>query len=195
MDDSFGARLRQVRKALGLTQKAFADHLGAVSLPTVHRLEQRDKYHDELLMALAGKFDVDLHWLLTGASKDLPAVGVPVYARLNAGDAEPEVIGRIALPGVSEEARAVRVVGDDLIPTVRPGDYAIYVEGSPTEGDLVVYASELGETRTRQYSREEGGLLVAVHPDYPPTRADRVRIVGKVVQVVRQVELPEGKTT
>jgi transcriptional regulator with XRE-family HTH domain len=189
MDDSFGSRLRQVRKAVGLTQKAFAEHLGAVSLPTVHRLEQRDQYHDELLMALVEKFDVDLHWLLTGASKEQPAVGIPIYAGLKAGDAEPAVVGRIALPGVPDDARAVRVAGDDLLPAVRPGDYAIYVEGLPEEGDLVVYVSELGETRARQYSREDGGVLKAVHPDYPQTRIDRVDVGGKLVQVVRHVEL------
>jgi transcriptional regulator with XRE-family HTH domain len=70
MDDTFGARLRKVRKKFGLTQKAFGEKIG-VSLPTVNRLEQSDGWpHEDFLLKLRSEFDCDPTWLLTGKASD-----------------------------------------------------------------------------------------------------------------------------
>lgn len=185
MKDSFGARLRQIRKGTGLSQHAFGERLH-ISLPTANRQEQRQSYHDEFLLNLIREFNVNLNWLLTGHGNESGAAGVPVYESLANGQGEPSVIGRLSLPDTPEHARAVRVAGDDLLPTIRAGDYVIYVDGPSKEGDVVLYRQEWGEARVRRFT---GGQLYAEHPDYPPLPVDRVNVVGRVIQVVRHTAI------
>jgi transcriptional regulator with XRE-family HTH domain len=80
MGETFGVRLRKVRKKFGLTQKAFGEKIG-VSLPTVNRLEQSDGWpHEEFLLKLRSEFDCDPTWLLTGQTGDGGGVGlIPAF--------------------------------------------------------------------------------------------------------------------
>ena len=63
---SFGERLRSIRKQSKLSQKDFGLKLG-LSLPSVHRLEQSERWpHDELLVKVMEEFHCDPVWLITG---------------------------------------------------------------------------------------------------------------------------------
>lgn len=68
--DKFGERLRQLRKSLGLSQTAFGESLGGVSLATITRLERGIfKPQAEFLARLALTYDCDLRALLIGDSQ------------------------------------------------------------------------------------------------------------------------------
>ena len=193
MEDSFGARLRKIRKENGLTQEEFGKRLGGITALTVHRLEKRDHYHDELITKMMEKFGVDPRWLLTGESREVAPAGIPVVDSLGGADAEPAVIGRLDLAGLPEQGRAVRITGDDMVPTVRNGDFVVFLDGEPEEGDVILYCHEWGDARARRFSAREGGLLIAEAPGCPPIPVDEVKVVGRVVQVIRHTILDERK--
>lgn len=59
-------RIKQLRKAIGLTQQAFADRLG-VKQNTVATYEMgRSGLSDVTITAIVREFDVNEHWLRTG---------------------------------------------------------------------------------------------------------------------------------
>lgn len=104
--DKFGERLRQLRKKEGLTQSAFGESLGGVSLATITRMERGVfKPQGDFLIKLAETYDCDLRWLLTGvaqkemdASADINVVRDPLtYEQLKARrDELREVIALVA---------------------------------------------------------------------------------------------------
>jgi transcriptional regulator with XRE-family HTH domain len=64
---TFGQRLRQVRKDLGLNQSDFAQKLGFSANTIISRFEKDKSIPSvEVLLVLAQDYKIDLHWLLTG---------------------------------------------------------------------------------------------------------------------------------
>ena len=80
-----GAKLREIRTRMGLTQKAFAEKLG-VSLPYLNQMETNNRpVSTSVVLALAQEFGVDVTELSTGDSERLvsdmrEALSDPVFA-------------------------------------------------------------------------------------------------------------------
>jgi transcriptional regulator with XRE-family HTH domain len=65
----FGSRLKQFRKNLNLTLKALED-LTCLSYSNIARIERGEIFPNfEFLVDLHNKFNLDLHWLITGAGE------------------------------------------------------------------------------------------------------------------------------
>ncbi|MFY9211517.1 MAG: short-chain fatty acyl-CoA regulator family protein [Aestuariivita sp.] len=80
-----GAKLREIRTRMGLTQKAFAEKLG-VSLPYLNQMENNNRpVSTTVVLSLAQEFGVDVTELSTGGSERLvsdmrEALSDPVFA-------------------------------------------------------------------------------------------------------------------
>jgi transcriptional regulator with XRE-family HTH domain len=190
MFDGFGVRFKQVRKEQKLTQAEMGQRIG-ISVPSVSRLEKCEiPSRTDVVLAMIEQFGCDPTWLLTGKpnpeSDDKGGPGIPVVANLEKQD----VVGRIRLPELSHGEQAVKVVGDDMMPTIRSGDYVVYVSEPPTTGDVVLFTNEWNEVRARRFREIDGGELVAEHPDFPMFKiGGQIKLVGKIVHVVRSIRI------
>jgi transcriptional regulator with XRE-family HTH domain len=193
MDKNIGERIKEIRQKSGLTQGQFAARL-KISLPTANRWERGHRTPDAHQIVKIGEaFDCDLLWLLTGrANPEAATEGgkIPLLASIPedlSNIPEERIVSSILIPGLPEDAWAIQVKGDDLLPTICTGDYVVVGEGEVAEGEVVLYRSEWGDARVRRFSLRGGGLLIAEHPDYPPIRSGGVKLIGRVVQVIRHL--------
>lgn len=196
MENGLGARVKQVRDALGLTQEAFADRLG-VSRGAVGNWELGQGIKRENLASIArlsaGRVTMD--WLVDGRGRGpgdpVSFVDVPLFSWIAAG--------RLDDPGARIEPDAMLAV-----PDLGPGDYiAIRVRGesmdrvSPDGSVILVNRAERELLDGRAYVfRINGDLgykrwdaaLQALMPDsvlpHKPTPVGRngaeLNIVGRV---------------
>ena len=74
-----GAKLRDLRRKLNLTQKEFAARLG-VSLPYLNQIENNNRpVSSSILLALAQEFGFDVTQLSVGESERIVAVGLVAW--------------------------------------------------------------------------------------------------------------------
>lgn len=98
--NAFGERLKRIREGLGLSQGDLADAL-SVPQTTISRYETgKHEAKAELIARLAGRYDIDLHWLLTGQE--------PTTATDPTTPTTPEIADKL------EKARVVLEAGDAL---------------------------------------------------------------------------------
>ena len=185
MFDGFGARFKQIRLEQKLTQAEMGQRLG-ISVPTVHRVENCEiPSRTDVVLALIEQFGCDPTWLLTGKAGPT-SQGIPVVNNLKTQEA----LGLIQLPEIPRGERAVKVVGDDLVPTIRNGDYVIYIEEELKTGDIVIFENEWDEIRARRYRDVNGSELVAEHTDFPAIKVNgTIKIIGKALAILRCVTL------
>jgi len=72
MDNKIGRRIKEIRKGGGYSQKEFAKIFGLKDAVTISRWEngyRKPEY--DVLMQLTAKFNINLHWLLTGSGKSV----------------------------------------------------------------------------------------------------------------------------
>ncbi|MGI1663091.1 helix-turn-helix domain-containing protein [Palleronia sp. KMU-117] len=102
-----GARLRELRTRLGLTQKAFAETLG-VSLPYLNQMENNNRpVSSAVLVGLAQEFGFDVTELSSGDSERLVSDMREVLADPVFGDAPPPLADlRLAATNAPALARA-----------------------------------------------------------------------------------------
>jgi len=93
-----GAKLREIRARLALTQKTFADKLG-VSLPYLNQMENNHRpVSAAVVLALAQEFGLDVTELTVGESERLvsdmrEALADPVFAKRGAPVGRPAACG------------------------------------------------------------------------------------------------------
>jgi repressor LexA len=148
-----GERIRALRKALGLTQKEFADRIGITY--QMLGLYERGEYEpsEKVLKLISSTFGVSYEWLKTGQGEmwerkektlleELEAktrevleklVRIPVVGRAGAGfpesSADMDVVGWVL---VSKETFqkggkfSVQVHGDSMEPTLHDGDFVVF---------------------------------------------------------------------
>ena len=211
LDDptAVGRRIKELRRANGLTQKEFAESLGIVQgfLSSIERGTKTPS--DTLQIALCRTYGVSREWLLTGrggkraggvTAPSVPVAprgaGTPLLGRVSRGFSEGgearDVIGQIALPGIPAGCFAIVVYGDYMAPTIRDGDLAIFTPGGVAEnGFIVLVTNRWDEAILRRYREKEGEIFFS--PDnaaYAPFQPDPdTRIIGTVVQVWRNVRI------
>lgn len=182
-DQKIGERIREVRLSAGLSQAEFGAKIG-VSLPTVVRVEKGVfGLRLDFVQTVAQCFGCDLGWLITGERR---AIGTPVLRSLEPSGRN-ELVGHLMVPGLDGQGVGLVVVGDDAVPTVRPGDVVVVTDATIASGDLVAYCSRWKDVRVRRYVEVgDERRLVAEMPGMPDiTIADGLKVYGRVSYVVR----------
>lgn len=133
--ETFGDRLKRLRKARQMTQEQLADQLN-VSRISVNRWEHGQRQPSRTDMnRLAGLFQVSVQWLDYGGHggpQTVPVIGhVGAAQEVLPFDAEP--LDEIEAPfGAPPDTRALIVRGDSMLPDLADGDLVLY-RGSPQD--------------------------------------------------------------
>ncbi len=200
MGNNLGGRIKLARKNTGLTQGVLAAKLG-IAYPTLNKYERGHRVPDSsLLHEMVKILKCDPGWLLTGEDNSINTslsrtVKIPVMNKVSetiAGQVSEEPEEYIGLPGIPEDAFAFIVKGDNMLPAVRDGDYAIFVQHEEIcSGDIVVVNNMWNESMIRRYHKKEDTVfLVNDNPEYPKPEPDNLyTIVGKVIAVWRQIRI------
>ena len=196
-----GARIREARIALGLTQKDFAASLGIVQ-GFLSGIETGKKSpSDTLLIALTHSYGIDRDWLALGvgtAFKAAAFAGVPAGGKAPLLEVIPENFPQLGAPGgryisvpdLPEGCYAIVCYGDFMAPTIRDGDLVIFTpEPGKKSGDIILVNNRWGEPILRRYRlRGADVYLAADNPAYAPFQPDQdTRTIGTVVEVWRKV--------
>lgn len=182
-----GVTVYRVAKDLGISEPAVRGWKNGRALPGSSNA-----------LALAQYLGVSPAWLLHGEGPeqvDANVQRVPVVETA-------EQIGRrfvtdgagpgefITLPGMPLEAFAFKVSDEAMSPTLRTGDYIVFVETTELRnGDMTVLADEYGALHVRRFRKLHGeSLLTAENKDYPVVKVgEGFEIVGKALKVWREL--------
>ena len=202
-------RVKQLRLAKGLTQKAFADSLGIVQgyLSGIERGRKIPSH--TLLVAICHVHGVSEEWIFSGSGEmfgeksqqqEFSAGTVPVKTPVLKGIPkgfpdtieEKEIADYIVLPEIPAGCFAILAEGDFMAPTIRDGDLVIFKPGGEkTNRSIVLLSNRWGEVilrRTRIAGREiffspENTTYAPFHPD------ENTKIFGTVVDVWRKIKM------
>lgn len=192
LSESFGVRLRKLRRQKNLSQAVFAKSLG-ISQGYLSDLERGNKHpSDTLLIALDSRYGVG------GGPRDAagatPAGLIPLLAAIDTeqhADGVPGVaVDQLRLPQVVDGQFALVAVGNFMAPTICAGDLVILTPASEVvPGEVVLLTNQWGEAILRRYRIKGGAVLYS--PDnssYKPFHPDgETRVLATVVAVWRSV--------
>jgi len=202
-------RIKQLRLAKKLTQKAFAVSLGIVQ-GYLSGIEQGKKIPSyTLLMAICHIHGVTEEWLFGGTNGE-PLVKpqqrevvaesklgrIPLLNSIPLdfpdGVSEELIADFIQLPGNHEGCFATVAVGDFMAPTIRDGDLVLFKPGGEYGNrSIVLMTNKWGEVILRRY--RVAGNEVYFSPEntaYSPFKADaNTKIFGTVIDIWRRVKV------
>ena len=201
-------RIKQLRRAKGLTQKEFADSLGIVQgyLSGIERGKKIPSY--TLLMALCFVYGVSKEWLSGGKDADFAQALQPnehflslvpgEIALLNTIEegfpdkiSEKSITGFIRLPDIPQGCFAILADGDYMAPTIRDGDLVIFKPGNNIDNrSIVLMTNRWGEVILRRYRKAgDEEYFSPENAAYAPFKANAdTRIFGIVVDIWRKVK-------
>lgn len=202
-------RIKQLRLAKGLTQKAFADSLGIVQgyLSGIERGKKIPSY--TLLMALCHIYKVNEEWLFGGGGAEYAERSQPKEHLSSAGTGKTpllksipegfpdEIVGEaiidyISLPAIPEGCFAIIAEGDFMAPTIRDGDLVVFRPGDDVNNrSIVLLTNRWGEPILRKYRvRGDDVYFSAENTAYAPFKADEnTKIFGIVVDIWRKLKI------
>ena len=192
MDEKIGARIKQVRESQGLNQRDFGQRL-SVSLPTITRVEKGYRVPDgEFIVRMVEAFDCDVRWLLLGEGDIAGECGrIPILTKISDDwphIPEQNIAGYLSLPDVASDTVAIKAVGEEMLPSIRPGDFVLFKPGEAGQGDVVVLTDRWRRLCLRRLAVDgRNAVLVAENPDYPVIRGEDAEILGSVIEVVRRL--------
>lgn len=188
-------KLKELRKAKGVTQKDVAEFLGVTSVAYGHYETERRSLTPDKLSKLADYFGVTVDDIL-GRTEDAdqpagPSFGrpieikytpvpeaevlIPVVASLRCGfgtSGEPyTVIGHKKVPAsmVEQWGREIvlnEAVGTSMVPTIQPGEFMVcYPSDWWEDGMIVIVNVNDSDTVKRIYHASDGGIDLV--PDNP----------------------------
>ena len=202
---SISLRIKQLRLAKGLTQKAFADSLGIVQgyLSGIERGKKIPSH--TLLMALCHIYGVREEWLSGGngakfaemtQSNDHSPAGVPLLKSISGGFPDQiggdDICGNISLPDIPRRCFAIIAEGDFMAPTIKDGDLVIFKPGKAIGNrSIVLLNNKWGEAILRRCRVKENEVYFSAENSvYAPFKADaNTRIFGTVVDIWRKVKM------
>lgn len=198
---SIGERIKEARKAAGLTQVELAKKT-ELSRSYIGDIE-KDRYNPSVstLQLIAKATNAPLEALLPSTKPPKPAgrgVRIPVLGRVVAGipieaveeilDYE-EITPELAATG---EFFALQVRGDSMLPKLEEGDVVIVKKQEDVEtGDIAIVLVNGDEATIKQVKKVNGGIMLyGFNPDvYEPHFYSNqqiqelpVRILGKVIE-------------
>ena len=194
-------RLREARKARGLTQVEVADHIGLTQGSYSYWEKGKVKLDPNSLTKLADLFGVSVDYLLGKDENIAPArsvkipvlgdvaAGIPIEAVQDVVDYE-EIDAAMAATG---DFFGLRIKGASMEPRIREGDVVIvrHQEDADTGDTAVVLVNGDSATVKRIKKEPDGGLwLLPNNPAYDPQHFSPaevaetpVRIIGRVVEL------------
>ena len=208
-DTMLARRIKELRRAKGLSQKEFADSLGIVQgyLSCIERGKKIPSH--TVLVALCHVYGVTKEWLFGG--NDRVEVGKPAKRSLPTDDRtttipllntipqrfpdevnEEDIADHVSLPGSSPGCYAIVAEGDFMAPTIRHGDLVIFRPGSDlTNKSIILLTNKWGEMILRRCRQTETGTWFSPeNSSYTPFNLDaNTRIYGTVTDVWRKVPL------
>ena len=208
-DTMLARRIKELRRAKGLSQKEFADSLGIVQgyLSCIERGKKIPSH--TVLVALCHVYGVTKEWLFGG--NDRVEVGKPAKRSLPTDDRtttipllntipqrfpdevnEEDITDHVSLPGSSPGCYAIVAEGDFMAPTIRHGDLVIFRPGSDlTNKSIILLTNKWGEMILRRCRQTETGTWFSPeNSSYTPFNLDaNTRIYGTVTDVWRKVPL------
>lgn len=208
-DISIAQRIKQLRQANGLTQRAFADSLGIVQ-GYLSGLERGKKIPSHtLLMAICHVCGVREEWLCEGKGAKFAettrqkghftadsTTRIPLLKSIPEGFpermGEEDIRDHVCLPDILAGCYAIIAEGDFMAPTIRDGDLVIFKPGGDAGNrSIVLMNNKWGEVILRR-CRIKGGQ-VYFSPEnsvYAPFRADTdTKIFGTVTGIWRKVKI------
>lgn len=214
--NSFGSRLRNLRKQDNLTQIELGKAIG-VSKSTVSLYEHNRREPDfETLEKIADYFNVDMASLFPSGNISLPSPDVtedtitfPVLVDVAAGYDRPAQMlqnwegEKIEVPRAFLHGRnpddyfAMRVVGDSMYPDYQDGDVLLVLRQATYDYSgqvcVVLYAGEDATLKRVECVPGEWMKLLPINPQYPPRTISGVdleqcRIIGLPKILVRDIK-------
>ncbi len=187
------------------TDTELAKHLG-VNQSTISVWKTRKSINWDLIITKCK--DINIDWLLTGEGEMfrkkqdtvefVPAVAVPIIsAQVPAGfpTMPPEddyIEDYLYIPGVPKNSYAVKVRGNSMYPTIKDGEYVIFVPCVELKnGDVVIVRNEWNEVMLKRYRVKDGEVfLTSDNPEYPTVKPNGdYKIIGRVIKKVRVEEV------
>jgi repressor LexA len=206
-----GENIRRFRLQVSLTQKELAEKLYR-SESAVRMWELGKSEPDgDTLVNMANIFGVSVDHILGKEPSHLPPSNLsplpqrgmrvlPVYETVSAGfgaQAEDCIIDYLPCFIISdseaENSIAIKVKGDSMYPKIEDGDIIrVIKQNNADDGQIaVVLVDDEGFVKRVHYTAD-GIELQSINPLYPPmhfkaTDTDRIRIVGIVRQIIKNV--------
>lgn len=210
---SVAERVKSLIDKNNMTQKKFASKLDISPARLNNYLSGIAKFPNDLLIIVAKELSVDLSWLLTGEgdphprARDTiisksPMVQIQIVAEVCAGDGleaieseDPELIAvpanMLPLPG---PYWAFRVVGNSMLPELRPGDVVIVTKNwydLDYNNKVCVFRTGDGLMIKSVYiaPKAKFGLLIPYNSTYPVLKYDKndkdLELLGILVTLIR----------
>lgn len=208
---NFGERIKRKRIELGLTQLELAKKIGYESKSAVNMIENGSRnVKQDKLIEIARVLRTTPEYLLGVEGEEIKPiempsiVEIPVLGRIPCGvpleaieevEDEPVYIDRSLTIG-GQTYYALRVVGESMIPEIRPQDKVVFrVQPVFNSGDIVVARIDGEATLKKAITVEKprSVTLQPINPSYQPitftgdTAEPQLEILGVVVQIIRNV--------
>jgi len=198
---SLAARFKARRMDLNLTQVEVATAAG-VSQQAIESIESGRTKRPRNLLDLAKALNCSPDWLLNGKNimplTEISTRRIPILSYVQAG-ALTEVSEITTIEGnyeyvladaeITENAFALRIGGDSMMPEFQPGDIVIIdPELTPTPGEFVVAKNNGYEATFKKFRPQGLGVssfeLVPLNPDYPVLRSADIdlQIIGVMIE-------------
>ena len=193
-------RLKDARKAKGLTQTEVAQYIGIGQGGYSYWESGRSKIDSHSLSRLAELFDVSVDYLLGNddTPKKRSSVRIPVLGRVAAGIPIDAIEDVLDYEEIDQETASLgeffglRLIGASMEPRMREGDVVIVRKQDTAEtGDTVVVLINGDSATVKRIKKEPSGItLIPNNPAYDPMYYSNhdietlpVRILGKVVEL------------
>lgn len=203
--NSFGAKLKNCRKDMSLSQRELGQKIG-VAESTISLYESNKRFPDaETLQKISSLFNVSLDYLLGNVSRKKlvtptgRGVRIPVLGRVVAGipiDAIEEIIDYEEIPkemADTGEFFALKVKGASMEPRILDGDVVIVRKQEDVEsGDIAIVLINGNDATVKRVKKQKDGITLIANniSVYEPHYYSNdeitqlpVRILGKVVEL------------
>ena len=195
--------LERLRVALGLEYEYQVGEMIGIKKTALAQRKKRGSIPVDKIELVCQHKGINVNWVMSGGGAKhtstalppdaKPVRRIPVLGTVPAGFPEyaaEEVIGWVSRSDVPDNAYALRIKGDSMLP-LEAGDYVVFIQnGDYQNSDIVVAHNEWGEFMVKRLRiRPDGSqLLTSDNPKYSPIEPnEHYRIVGKVIKAWREL--------
>lgn len=193
-----GDRIKELRKAKGLTQEAFAKLVGLKTAINISRYENNKRKHNiSILVNIAQRCNISLDWLITGIGDmnkqggmigleverklktkiptKIPLRPIPVLNSIPAGYPETPIddciMDWVLIPVEFKDPKAFALIvtGESMSPKINDGDIVIISPNIRTYSGQIGAFRINGDVTIKKYLKKKGmNYLIPENDEYPP---------------------------